>query len=510
MAFEIPGLRVTGEFAESRRHTRYPDGRPGDMVTNVAGKPGLSEWYGRRRVRRDQAWYVQMERAAARYTAGAEVFSMGEGFNQRIMLKPGDYKISFGRSFPWEMTYNQTTFSALLEDNDDGDAAPEDIVPGGQGPPDFAVFPGVDTDGDGIPDTNRNANGLPDYTEPFLLYDVDPDEYVYGLDTNNNDVVDEREDDLKVDLPFDRDLRGAHAYVRLSLHEGLTATAGRLGSRQVAGGNRNDQWYGRLHYEWSHPRVGSLVLDDELKRVRDSVADDILNWVAGATELGKIWTADLTAMAGRFMYSSELVPDQLRYRNSLANRAHLEAVMRWLPGWVVKFRLKVEHNQQYASVFQDGTTQPRRRFRRLALVQQLDYTWTYGRLSVRPAMKALWLKEKAVPVGGVSRHARTIFPILSARCRFSDDTELKAGVQGLAALPVRHTDLVGSRNSYSQRTAIAVLSNMADYSGYQISTNLGVMSDRLEFRDPYRNLESYATTSLFVRVFLGYPTSVLF
>ena len=63
-----------------------------------------------------------------------------------------------------------TSFFSLLDDNDDQDSQSGDSRFRGAAPRDLSVFPGQDADNDGIPDTNRNLNGLPDYLEPFLLY----------------------------------------------------------------------------------------------------------------------------------------------------------------------------------------------------------------------------------------------------------------------------------------------------------------------------------------------------
>jgi len=96
-----------------------------------------------------------------------------------------------------------------VDDNDDKDIYPDfhlySSVRDMNG-----VFPGLDANGDGRPDTNKNENLVPDWAEPFLLYETDPDEYDYGDDFNNNHVIDSREDDDKPDYPYDRDTRGYH------------------------------------------------------------------------------------------------------------------------------------------------------------------------------------------------------------------------------------------------------------------------------------------------------------
>ena len=74
------------------------------------------------------------------------------------------------------------------------------------------VFLGQDEDNDGIVDTDRNFNGIPDYDETFMMYRVEPNEYVYGLDRNHNDEPDQREDDWVADYPYDPDQRGFHLF----------------------------------------------------------------------------------------------------------------------------------------------------------------------------------------------------------------------------------------------------------------------------------------------------------
>ena len=63
-----------------------------------------------------------------------------------------------------------------------------------------ASFPGWDQNNDFIPDFNQNdnavrANRRPDYDEPFLRFDVDRPEFLFGVDMNNNFWVDQFEND---------------------------------------------------------------------------------------------------------------------------------------------------------------------------------------------------------------------------------------------------------------------------------------------------------------------------
>ena len=75
---------------------------------------------------------------------------------------------------------------------------------------DSGIFPGLDENNDLIPDSDQNFNGIPDWTEPILFYDADPPDFIYGIDFNNNGVVDYRENDALPDYPYPRDRQGTH------------------------------------------------------------------------------------------------------------------------------------------------------------------------------------------------------------------------------------------------------------------------------------------------------------
>ena len=96
----------------------------------------------------------------------------------------------------------------FVDDNDDQDRwpdwkrvnfEPEGFIEGGTGITQaWGVFPGLDENNDFISDFNQNQNLRPDYDEPFLRYNVDPPEFLFGMDMDHNTVIDRFEDD---DLP---------------------------------------------------------------------------------------------------------------------------------------------------------------------------------------------------------------------------------------------------------------------------------------------------------------------
>ena len=115
---------------------------------------------------------------------------------------------------------------------------------------DLEVFPGLDQNNDFISDFNQNQNELPDYAEPFLRYAVDPPEFLFGMDMNNNTIIDRFEDDQEPDYPYDRDLRGANLYAGLMLGGNTQLTAGRLRERRLSSARRSRVDYALVTSRW--------------------------------------------------------------------------------------------------------------------------------------------------------------------------------------------------------------------------------------------------------------------
>ena len=110
----------------------------------------------------------------------------------------------------------------LIDDNDDQDRFPDwqrravnlsALFPNQNQFPDREVFPGLDENQDFISDFNQNQNNQPDYSEPFFRYHVDPPEFLFGTDMNNNTVIDRFENDTEADYPYKRDSKGYNLYV---------------------------------------------------------------------------------------------------------------------------------------------------------------------------------------------------------------------------------------------------------------------------------------------------------
>ena len=177
---------------------------------------------GHRYSQQDNAYYLITQKDWKVFGFSGEVFKMGK--NSPSLF---GFLLSHGGGLSYGVNSinarNSVVRFPFMEDNDDNDQYPDTmIVQRAMGyrilsteDPD-GVFPGNDLDNDGIADNNKNNNDLPDYDEPFLMFDVDPDEFVFGNDFNNNGIPDFREDDMKLDTPYDLDRQGRHFSFRVS------------------------------------------------------------------------------------------------------------------------------------------------------------------------------------------------------------------------------------------------------------------------------------------------------
>ncbi|MDE2810509.1 MAG: hypothetical protein OXN90_19010 [Gemmatimonadota bacterium] len=481
------GLDIAGEWATSVEHNQYPN-------------PGLD---GARHDKRARAWYLVATKYAERWGVGGEIFSMNPAYKTSMFAHiPQDFETYNEWGFA-----NNTGIYHLVQDNDDHDRFPDvwlgmvlgDVFAGEEDPD--GVFLGKDEDHDGLPDTNRNYNTLPDYVEPFLMFDVESDDYVYGADMNNNDVPDYREDDLDPEYPYDLDLQGGHLLGWAEPLRHLRLTLGRLHSEQVAGGRRNRMVYGRASYRGAAFGIGAFRVEHEIKRVRDDIADETVQFNEGSSRS--------FSTGGQWYFAqfrSRRVADELRYRNSLVHRTYLESRTTPLVGLVVENRIKLETNEQRRTLFDDGTFQRQDRLRLLAGVHKVSYGFKGRRWRVIPQFKVLYLKkerrETAVPLG----HERQLMPIVKAEYRLTERTSVKGGIQGfpLKGLKYQVRDLTDQVNSLNRQNHTFFVSNRSEYFGYDLIMNAGLAFEKIQFIDPRQRARNRKTSAMFIRVILGY------
>jgi len=469
--------RIRWEWARSIDFYQYPDGPP--AYREPKEMLGVRDWLGKRHTRIEDAVYVTGEWRHEQVQGGAEVFRI-----------PDSYASSY------------------VEDNDDDDSWP-DTGPGAR-PRHFGdkasdpdgVFPGKDEDHDGIPDTNRNRNGLPDYEEAFLLFYVEPDEYVYGRDWNHNGIADEREDDREPDLPYQRGQKGTHVYANVRIPGGLWVGAGRVDAEGLSSGGRNESTYAQLRYRAADPSWGSIRLESLVERVHDGIANTYwrLEEILGQPLMGGGFT-----FRGATAYNRVLVADPLLWRNSWERQHYIEGEWTPVAGLRLWGNLRYSLNQQQGGVLIEGRDLGRGEISLWTSVLKAEYAWhPTGSWIVFGQLKSLFLQRERDSQITALADERTFVPIVKARCTITPRTELWLGMQGLPGAPMRVDDRADGFNSRDETVWVAQVTNRSPYLGYDIAMNMGFMLTNRDYDLASREIDDMNVASVYLRVILGY------
>ncbi len=115
-----------------------------------------------------------------------------------------------------------------------------------------------------------------------------------------------------------------------------------------------------------------------------------------------------------------------------------------------------------------------------SLVSKADYAHVRGRLTLSPMVKFTLRRRSAPDDLLMPLESHEIIPILRADLALSEHTALRAGVQGLP-WSHRFRDAKAPSRDFDARHYIVVIQNLSNYTGYDVSTNLGFRSSRSEF-----------------------------
>ena len=505
---QLAGLDVNGEYARSSVYRRFPAEASGVPVFNL----------GSRFADRGSAYFINATRWIQNWHFGGEYFAMNPDFTTTMRSFVEDESIVKDRRSTIKGLSNETIYWDLVQDNEDGDQFP-DKRPGyitgswfrndgievtGIDPD--GVYIGQDEDNDGYPDINRNGDALPDYVEPFLMYEAEANDYTYGLDRNNNEEPDHREDDWDPDTPYDPDQRGYHLFAQTNLSPRWTMSLGRYDLEELEGSGMNRSTYAMLTYRRQDPgKLRRLFFENHFRRVQDGIPDEY-NILAEDRQ----FTGDYRYFVhfvywGNRAFISRPRQDPLWYENSYVNETYLE---NWLRPWstlnlVQKIRLRV--NWQRGGRQSRGFLGRERRLDHWTLVNRIDYTWRLGKLSVIPKFKFQMLRFVDREQDQTMRFEHETIPILLFHLPLMQRTSARLGIQGWGPLHYRFADEERPLDSFKRRTLIATLTNRSRYFGYELYTIAGLVRDAKEFDSAIRAAGNFDTFSFFVRALVGFP-----
>ncbi len=511
----IKGFKIRGEYVHGIQWMQYPDGKPWEEQPSAVEMPpgaepagiggmgySLTRGYlpqmGARHQINDKAYWLTFMKESQFWGIGGEIYYHGPQYETRLWVQnEGGY------------VENNTIYIPLVEDNDDNDKWP-DQWSGGLNSGYMTilsmedidgVFPGLDEDHDGLPDTNRNGNQVPDYEEPFLRFYTDPPEYIYGDDFNNNQYPDYIEDDLESDVPYNRGESGQHFFIKLKPIETIALTVGRHDGGLVNGGGRNKDHYVKFSLSKSGRNIGSYFLEIKCERIQDNIPDYVYTFAPTKPEGGR-WLGGMYGF-GRQFYA-DWVDDEMMYRDSDVYRFYFQSMSRRYLGLSFINQIRFERNFQMGGYLYDQTYQEKDRVDLLTMVSRLDGLYRWGKWSFMPGLKVRILKRVRESLDIPLSHQRTIIPRTIFQYDISDRTNVKIGAEALPWLYFRHRDLVLTHVGRREKNYLFEVSNRSTYFGYTVYAFAGINIESVQFDSWLRKFENRETSSAYLRVILGW------
>ena len=501
MNLDYRGFKIAGEFVTNSSHYMYPDGQtgtglPAEVVSEQAPRTG-HRW-----AKLDNAYYITAQKDWEKIGLAGEIFKMGKFYRPYM-----DYYYALTGELGYGVyainSRNNMIRTPLIEDNDDDDMYPDVMIEQrtmgyrilSSDDPD-GVYPGNDFDHDGIPDTDKNRNDVPDYDEPFLMFDIDPDEFVLGDDFNNNTLPDFRENDVKLDTPYDLDRKGYHYMLRYTPVRFVNVIAGFFKTRGIGKNNRTDDDYLKLQLDYSLFNIGTIYGEYRYERIQDDIPDKY--FVKVPVKQVMYWGTDAPDRGLR------LYDDRLEYKNSRVNRLYLESVIRALPVITLENHVKLERNRQIEGTLYDNTYQSGEVINTVAMSNKIIYTRKLGNWLLSPGYKFRLYKKDHSEIIYNGDYYTTYIPFMMVKYIISPRTDFILGIQGFPGFEFYDKDMHKSENSYKRKTMTLQLQNKTHYFGYEIWASTGLTIDEIEYSDETRAFENYKTSTMFVKVYLGW------
>ncbi len=458
---DVLGFEVRGEFARNTQFQRYPN-------INVVKLSNLSKGD-----RTADAWFFNATKREGRLFAYGETFSMAHDYATRGYIPDQNDFVDYENE-------RQNIFE-YIDDNDDQDRSVDWARFGGGGG-DNSVFPGLDENNDLISDFNENQNRAPDFDEPFLRHYVDPPDFLFGVDMNNNTVVDRFENDEQADYPYKLGHRGYNAYGGAEAYPGLNISVGRSREWLISADQRSDMWYAILSAQRDTPTAGTVELFWMIKSVKDDISDNLLQWVQRPGTVGGLQPFD----------------DPLITRDAMVNQTFLGYT---LERGNLTFRNKVRFDhfrQRDDALGLDNSVF-------LGVINKADSPFEVGDgIIITPRWKSMWEKRTRPRKSQLEKNELSEIISLSAVFPTLTKSRIEVGVEAIFfrngepipdPLPPEYTD------DFVGKVFTAQYSNKVQYLGYNIIANIGFQINNISFN----NLEDLdvSNTTAFIELLAG-------
>ena len=472
---DVGGFYLSGEWDRNRQHFRYPRRSENDVTKHKAFNNSAD------------AWFVNLYKRAYPYFVFGEVYNVDPDYSTSSYLAGTQNDAA-------DINYDDDTrfVYEFVDDNDDQDRNPDWLRSNFS--QDTRVFPGYDENNDFINDFNQNdsdarENTMPDYEEPFLRYASDRPEFLFGVDMNNNGIVDRFENDNLPDYLYKRDRRGYNAYVGTQLGPEARLTVGRLDERQLADDRSSVSNYVMLTYDQNFARKGRLQVFNNLRRVQDDIRDDMIEWVVREGSRGAFvpYTDPLPlrdAWANTFYLGYQYSNDRLQFKNRV----------KW------EFINQVDYDER--PVEQQDI---RESASFLGIINKLDYTFDLGVVKFQPRWKSEFQRyrpaeKEDTQIRLATTELRELFSLI-ARIPILSRTELQTGVEYLLVEQYRKKMENNSLRSDRNELVYALqFTNNVDFRGYNLWTQTGFRIARIDRASADK---ARTETAMFMTVYAG-------
>ena len=451
---DMKGFNLYGEFDWNRRYRKYPR---------------VGERRHHRAFDESQAWMVNISKLAYPWFAFGEVYNVDYNYSTTAFVCDSKGDIDYGDKL--------SNFFEFVDDNDDQDRWP-DWQRVNQPSADGAVFPGWDENNDFKSDFNENDNEyapslIPDYEEPFLRYNVDRPEFLFGIDMNNNMWVDRFENDEEPDYPYKRDRRGYNLYVGTHITPDVRVTVGRQHEKLLTDDRENVTNYFLFTLDKDFPKLGRLRLFENFKLAKDDIPDNLYQWVQPPGSRGL----------------QQRVPDPLAARDTWISSTFLgfDYTGRNL-NIINKLKLDIWKQRRKVRGLRDT-------YRFFGLINKMDYTFKLWNLTVQPRVKNELRLEAPVLRADPERKENTLILILMTKLPVLRSSTLELGMEYCMFRQLQEPVPSGLQDDYDELIGALQLTNRVSYQGYILTTQIGMRVGR--------RLGEETTTTSFVTVYAG-------
>ena len=409
---------------------------------------------------RAQAWILNLSRNAYPYFGYIEAFGVDPDYTTSMDVVDETGQIDYAREL---QRYE------FVDDNDDQDRRP-DWRRKGWGFGDQETFPGWDENNDFVSDFNQNDNEIspnrvPDYEEPFLRFHTDRPEFLYGIDMNHNGWVDRFENDAEADYPYEKDREGYNIYGGVFLHPDVRLTLGILRVRQIAVQGRSRAAYFLATADHDFGREGRLRFFQDLRKVEDDIADDLLQWLQPPNTRGDLFP----------------VRDPLPAPDTWINTTWIGWDWEPVPGLRVASKGKWQLYHQLEERRQLTLRGMRGQASFLGLINKAEYRLNLGSLTLAPAWKSEFLRRTPVLERDARQRELSQLFMLLLRLPVMRRSFVEGGIEYQIFSQRRDPPPPGAEDSFNGLVAALQLTNLSEYLGYRLTTLAGLQLTRCRF-----------------------------